>query len=121
MRRVNIKLTEEEQEQARFVRWCNYNGIVCHHSPNEIGGSTWVLKYRAIKMKVMGTSKGFPDLIVYLPKKKQFLIIEMKKCKGGYASKEQKEWLKRFEDSGIPQKVCHGSDEAIAFVKQYML
>ena len=115
----------EEDEQIAFVNWCHLNNIIVHHSGNEIGGSTSAIKARAIKMKKMGTSKGFPDLIVLVPVTGitgevdcyQMAIIEMKRQKGGTVSAEQKDWLEKLELAGIPCKVCHGADEAIDFIK----
>lgn len=115
----------EEDEQIAFVNWCRYNNIIVHHSGNEIGGSTRALKIRAIKMKKMGTSKGFPDLLVFVPIKGvtkeidayEMVAIEMKRKKGGVVSKEQKEWIDTLEKAGIACKVCKGADEAIDFVK----
>ncbi len=119
----------EQEEQMVFVEWCHYMGIKCHHCANEIGGSTPALKLRAIKAKRMGTSKGFPDLLVCVPIKGvtgevdsyQLLAIEMKRKKGSVTSKEQKEWLGILEMAGIPSKVCKGADEAIEFVKECVL
>lgn len=115
----------EEDEQIAFVTWCHLNGILVHHSGNEIGGSTKALKIRAIKMKKMGTSKGFPDLLVFIPIKGvtkeidayEMAVIEMKRKKGGVVSKEQKEWITVLEMAGIPCKICKGADEAIDFIK----
>ena len=119
----------EEDEQKTFVEWCHINGIRCHHCANEVGGSTRALKLRAIKAKKMGTSKGFPDLLVLVPIKGvtrevdsyQMLAIEMKRKKGSVTSKEQKEWIKILELAGIPSRICKGCDEAIEFVKEYMV
>lgn len=119
-------IASEEDEQTAFVQWCRLQGFKVHHSPNEIGGSTWAVKARAIKMKKLGTSKGFPDLLVFLPIKDcydkvgtyQPLAIEMKRTKGSTTSPEQKEWGKVFELAGIPFKVCKGCEEAMKFVRQ---
>lgn len=115
----------EEDEQMAFVQWCHLNKILVHHSGNEIGGSTRAMKARAIKMKKMGTSKGFPDLLVFIPVYNindhvdcyQMCAIEMKRKKGSTTSKEQKEWLKVLQASGAMSAVCKGCDEAIAFVE----
>jgi len=120
---------KEEDEQIALVNWCQYNGIICHHCANEIGGATTALKMRAIKAKKMGTSKGFPDLLVLVPIKGvtgevdsyQMLAIEMKRKKGSTTSPEQKEWLERLELAGIPSRVCKGCDEAIDFINEYMV
>lgn len=114
----------EEDEQIAFVQWCRLQGITVHHSGNEIGGSTRAVKARAIKMKKMGTSKGFPDLLVFIPiagatgeiDAYQICAIEMKRRKGGSVSKEQKQWLEVLQASGAMCAVCHGADEAIAFI-----
>ena len=72
--KADLALTEAEEQMA-FVQWCRFNNIICHHSGNEVGGSTRALKLRAIKMKKMGTSKGFPDLLVLIPIKGIDLIL----------------------------------------------
>lgn len=114
----------EEDEQIAFVQWCRLQGITVHHSGNEIGGSTRAMKARAIKMKKMGTSKGFPDLLVFIPiagatgeiDSYQMCAIEMKRRKGGSVSKDQKQWLEVLQASGAMCALCHGADEAIAFI-----
>lgn len=124
MTRVSI-LPYEEDEQIAFVEWCRANNILVHHSGNEIGGSTRALKARALKMKRMGTSKGFPDLLVFIPiigvtgepDAYQACAIEMKRRKGGTVTKEQKKWLETLQASGLMCAVCHGADEAIAYVE----
>ena len=120
---------KEEDEQIAFVSWCRMKKIVCHHSGNEFCGSTAAIRVRAIKMKKLGTSKGFPDLLCFLPVKNlingqidayQPIAIEMKRQKGSTTSPEQKEWLRIFEKAGIPCAVCKGCEKAIEFVKTQM-
>ena len=73
----------------------------------------------------MGTSKGFPDLLVFIPVYGiagdvdcyQMCAIEMKRKKGSTTSKEQKEWLEILQASGAMSAVCKGADEAIKFVE----
>lgn len=123
MKKTIIPLESEEQQS--FVQWCQLNKIIVHHSPLEIGGSSRAVKVRAIKMKKMGASKGFPDLLVFIPVKGitrhvdsyQMCAIEMKRKKGSTTSPEQKEWLKVLELAGIPCAICRGADEAIKFVE----
>lgn len=123
---MNRPVPTEDVEQMAFVEWCRLNGIIVHHSGNEIGGSSRAVKVRAIKMKKMGTSKGFPDLLLFIPisgvtgkvDSYQPLAIEMKRTKGSTTSPEQKEWLKVLELAGIPCSVCKGADAAIEFVQK---
>ena len=118
----------EEEEVIAFHQWLQINDIPHTHVPNEIGGSTSAIKARAVKMKKMGTSKGFPDLLVFIPitgvtgeiDSYQMCAIEMKRRKGGTVSKEQKRWLEILQASGAMCAVCHGADEAIAFVEAIM-
>ena len=122
---TNVPL--EEDEQRAFVAWCRLQGIRVHHSGNEIGGSIQAMKTRAIKMKQMGTSKGFPDLLVFVPitgvddeiDAYQMLAIEMKRLKGSTTTREQKEWGEVLEKAGIPFRVCKGAEKAIEFVEEY--
>lgn len=115
---------KEEDEQMAFVQWCRLNHIIVHHSGNEIGGSTPAMKARAVKMKKMGTSKGFPDLLVFIPVYGtlgeidcyQMCAIEMKRIKGSTTSREQKEWLTILEASGVICAVCKGAEKAIEFI-----
>lgn len=120
---------KEDEEQIAFVQWCRLNKIIVHHSGNEIGGSTAAVKVRAIKMKKMGTSKGFPDLLLFLPVTNlidgkvdayQPVAIEMKRQKGSTTSPEQREWLRILEKAGIPCAVCKGAAEAIKYVNGLM-
>lgn len=116
----------EEEEQKAFVSWCRLRGYVVQHSGNEIGGSTSAMKARAVKMKKLGTSKGFPDLLVFVPfsgigdeiDAYQPLAIEMKRVKGSTTSPEQLAWGDVLEKSGIPFRVCKGCQEAIDFVAE---
>ena len=115
----------EEDEQMAFVQWCRIQDIRVHHSGNEIGGSISAMKARAVKMKKMGTSKGFPDLLVFIPVYGatghidcyQMCAIEMKRRKGSTTSREQLAWLDILQASGAMCAVCKGADEAIAFVE----
>lgn len=125
MRKTTAKVPLEEEEQMAFVEWCRLHDIIVHHSGNEIGGSTSAMKARAVKMKKMGTSKGFPDLLVFIPAYGatgeadcyQMCAIEMKRRKGSTTSKEQKEWLQILAGSGAMSAVCKGAEEAINFVE----
>ena len=121
---VNLPL--EEEETKAFHQWLQIQNIPHTHIPNEIGGSTSAMKARAVKMKKMGTSKGFPDLLVFIPvygitgriDAYQMCAIEMKRRKGSTTSPEQKEWLRVLQSSGVMCAVCKGADEAIKFVEK---
>jgi hypothetical protein len=125
MPKVTRIVPKEEDEQIAFVGWCRLNGILVHHCANELGGSTAAIKARGRKMKRLGTSKGFPDLLVFIPvygatgdiDAYQMCAIEMKRKTGGRVSIEQKEWLEVLQASGVMSAVCKGADEAIEFIE----
>lgn len=76
----------------------------------------------------MGQSAGVWDYEIYVPifgvtgeiDDYQLIKIEMKRRYGGTVSPEQKKWQKVYETAGIPNKICKGAKEAIAFVEQFM-
>lgn len=115
----------EDEEVTAFHQWLQLQNIPHTHVPNEAGGSTPAMKARAVKMKRLGTSKGFPDLLVFIPVYGvsgevdcyQMCAIEMKRKKGGRVTAEQKEWLEILQASGVMSAVCKGAEEAIAFVE----
>ena len=86
------------------------------------------------QVKRMGYTKGTPDIMVFQPGRSPYvhgLLIEMKAKKGtvsatgkvsrdGVASEEQKAWGKRAEENGYRYHVCHGAEEAIAIIRNYM-
>ena len=120
---VNVPL--EDEEVMAFHQWLALNHIPHSHIPNETWGSTPAMKARAIKMKRMGTSKGFPDLLVFVPvygidgdpDAYQMCAVEMKRIKNSRTSQEQKEWLGILSASGVLCAVCKGAGEAIEFIE----
>ena len=121
---MKLQPTEEEEQKA-FVDWLNAKKYPHHHSPNEGGGGRQNA-IRGARMKRLGTSKGFWDLIIFLPVKGitgtidsyQPIMIEMKVQKGGQVSSEQRSWGHIYEKAGIPCRICKGAGEAIAFVEE---
>lgn len=106
----------EAEEQVRFVNWCRARGYKIHHSPNETGSSPEARR-RAIRMKRAGTSKGFPDLLVFIDEPRIAVAIEMKStAKTARATPEQREWLKVLSKHGFHAAICHGFEEAKEFI-----
>ena len=84
----------------------------------------------ATKMKRAGLSKGVPDILIFFRQEETIeagvnyicpgLALEMKVRKGGVVSKDQKDWMKRLEAQGWQCHICHGADEAIAAIEEYL-
>lgn len=110
----------EEQDQILLVNWVrrHHPGLAesLHHSPN--GG--YRNKATGARMRLMGTSPGFPDLVFFYPTDRhQGLAIELK-AEGGRASPNQLAWLDRLKAAGFLTAVCFGLDEARRTIEEYI-
>lgn len=127
--RVANNIPLEDDECIVFSDWLELNNIPHAHVANESRSSSRNAMIRGAKLKRMGQSKGVWDYEVYIPIKGvtgkvdcyELVKIEMKRKKGGTVSPEQKAWGNIYEKAGISKKICRGADEAIDFVKSFML
>lgn len=82
-------------------------------------GGMFTSMKQAIKMKMTGYVKGFPDLQICEPNEKYHgLFIEVKTDKG-VVSKEQKEWIKQLNKRGYYATYVKGSEDAIKVIDAY--
>lgn len=103
------KQKSEERAQIEFVNWVHRlhpeQWEWLHHSPN--GGKRDART--AGKMKLMGTKKGFPDLVLYEARGPfNGLVIEAKKDKDEKPTLEQMKWLDHFCALGYSVWVADG-------------
>nr|WP_314566562.1 VRR-NUC domain-containing protein [uncultured Campylobacter sp.] len=104
----------EDHEMMYFADWLRVNKIPFTHVANERVASVQYKK----KLKAMGTSAGFPDMLVFLPSK--IVFVEMKRAKKSLSrvSDEQEDWIGTINCYGYAKaRVCYGSGEAIDFIK----
>ena len=104
----------EDWEMKFFAGWLKRNNLKFTHVANERVASVQYKK----KLKTMGTSAGFPDMLVFLPSK--IVFVEMKRAKKSLSrvSDEQKGWIDTINCYDYAKaKVCYGSGEAIDFIK----
>jgi len=113
----------ENQEQKMLCDWMTCHGLLYAHVPNQSGG-VGEASQRAItqaKLKRIGLKPGFPDLLVFdaPPSCPQYVgvAIELKRRKGSKASLLQLCWLEDLERRGWAARVCHGADDAIAWLE----
>jgi len=88
-----------------------YSGCKIHHSPNE-GKRGHVSQY---KIKHMGVSAGFPDLLIFYRGKK--IAIELKAGKNK-PTEAQLDWLMILDSNGIKSRCCTGFESAKQFIDQ---
>lgn len=113
----------EEREQAELVAWFKREhgeaaAARLHHSPN--GGARH--KATAARMKLLGVRRGFPDLVLYLPRHgRPGLAIEFKPTEPARrVSKEQRQWLEWLAECGFEAHVARGIEEAQQILTAYM-
>lgn len=109
----------EEPEHIAFVTWFRWQfPALLFHIPNgELRDSNrGRAAIRGKKLKAMGVIKGVLDLFV----PEWFLWIEMKRCKGGRLTPEQKDFKERMEKVGYYVIVANGCDDGIVKVKEFL-
>lgn len=115
---------EEHQEQCALICWwayqCQALGVpenLLFAIPN--GGDRNVLVGK--KLKLEGVRRGVPDLFLAYPVGNfHGLFIEMKRCKGGRTSPEQRAMLDMLSDHGFSVAICAGFKEAKAVIEGYL-
>lgn len=101
------------------------------HIGNEAGqAGTKNIVIMMSKKKAQGTSKGFPDYVILIPSGKHniMLLVELKKARGvmgglngSTIDEEQITWIQELTSTvGVFAHICHGSDEAIDLVDEYI-
>ena len=72
-------------------------------------------------LKAEGFLPGVADLIIFEPRGGfSCMMLEMKRRRGGVVSDNQFDFLAQAEARGAFTAVCHGADEAIALIDEYM-
>lgn len=113
----------EDQIAISLVQYMSLKGLHFHHSPNETG-QTPEARRRASRMKAQGTSPGYPDYTILIPARRypnaktRIMFLELKRRTGSKTTVEQKEWVQRLNEEGIPARICKGLDEAQAFIDE---
>lgn len=108
----------EKDEGKVLVAWLRINHIPFTHIPNETGHDEYA-KRRAIRMKQQGTSKGFPDYIIFLVNV-GIIFIELKRQTGSSTSIQQKEWIEIINKTpGSAGIIAKGAQEAIDFISSF--
>jgi len=79
---------------------------------------------QAMKMKATGSSKGFPDLFIYAPRRVDEIpycgcALELK-VKGNYPSPEQKEWILKLQKNGYYAEVVTDYEMVINRINWYL-
>lgn len=120
---TNPKTASEHQEQAALFAWAQLAQgrwpelSLLHAIPN--GGKR--SPATAALLKAEGVKPGVPDICLPVSRSGfHGMYIELKRCKGGKVSAEQKIWLASLEKEGYKCAVCHGWDSAREEIERYL-
>lgn len=116
VRVISRKSPSERLEQIRFIAWLKKEGFRCHHSPN--GGKRHLLE--AYNLKMMGVSKGFPDVFVPLSSGHYHSFFVEMKSEKGKLTEEQKDWIEYLKDKGFYAGCAHSFEEAKNMFLEYL-
>lgn len=107
----------EQSEQFKLIVWLQKKQLIHHHSPN---GMKAVSYSEAAKHKRLGTSSGFPDLILpYARKGHHGLFIELKRVYGGKLSERQIFWRDFLLKGGYAWHEAQGCAHAKQIICDY--
>lgn len=122
MRRKTFKAKRSSEEyvaQVHVVRWLmiQYPDVLFCAT---LGGVRVGIGL-ARKLKMQGYQAGIPDLVIYEPRKGYHgLMIEMKKEIGGVVSDSQMCWGRELISRNYKFEICHGEDQAMKVIKEYL-
>ena len=107
----------ESGEQEAVVQFCELMRIPVVHIPNEGKRSAAY----AAQMKRMGLAKGFPDLFIPVARSGfHGLMIELKRDEKARPTETQRAWVEYLNRAGYRAAVCHGAEEAIREIENYI-
>jgi hypothetical protein len=107
-------LGPEDRCQIQVCQYATlqYKGIMVHHSPNSGKRS----KFEQYRLKILGVSSGYPDLVLVYKGLKIALELKVGKNK---ATEKQEKWIEALNKAGIPAKVCVGFDQSKEFIDKH--
>lgn len=106
----------EDAEQNELRKLLDASGLRWFHVPN--GG--FRDHVTAARLCSLGVKTGVPDILITSRPPKRLeargVAIELKTRDGGRVLPDQRRWIQGLTEDGWVVAVCHGSDEAVAFL-----
>lgn len=109
----------EADEQTQLNEWCEKQGILFTHIPNEAKRSKRV----GAELVKQGMKKGFPDNFIPIARNGYHgLFIELKRRDKSKSrvSDEQRDWIEKLNAEGYCAEICYGADAAITVIENYI-
>ena len=126
-----LPIPTEFEEQCKTIKWARM-ATLFDSRLNLLHGDSSGVRVPigcAVKMKRAGAIKGWPDLFLAAPiiswngnEQVEYhgLFLELKRRKGGKVDPEQAEIHRLLREQGYRVEVCHGSDQAIKVIMDYL-
>tara|TARA_R110000787_G_scaffold87489_4_gene186404 strand:+ start:5840 stop:6229 length:390 start_codon:yes stop_codon:yes gene_type:complete len=109
----------EANLQSNVIKYLNLQYPSIRYCAS-LGGQYQRYPSQRNKAKSTGYVKGFPDLGIYEARGSYFgLFLEIKQ-KGGYPTKEQKQWIEDLNKNGYYACVVKGLDAIIEVIDEYL-
>lgn len=112
----------EYDEQCQVFEWSKYeaNKHPCLKFMYSTLNGVRLTIGQAMKARRSGNKRGVPDIVLpFNNGNYSGLYIELKTIKG-YASKEQKEYIKFLSENNYKAIICRGANEAIDAISEYL-
>lgn len=105
----------EDEEEIAFKEWCDSQGLLNFHVPQETYTKSW---RQLAHNTALGVLKGVSDHWVKLPTplhpNGSLIVIELKRRKGNTPTNEQINFMSEMEEiDNVTAVCCYGADEAI--------
>jgi VRR-NUC domain len=118
MRRKIVKEGSEASVQMSIVKYLRFQYPFALYSATAGGVKTSFMQ--SARLKMTGYVAGVPDLLIFEPCNGfHGLMIEVKKDSKSYATKEQKEWIKKLNERNYKAHVCKSFEDAKNIIDQY--
>jgi len=110
-----LEVPKEEVEQIKLADYCKIKRLPHTHIANERMASVNFKK----KLKAMGVSSGFPDMLIFLPSKILFVELKREKKSLTKVSDYQEEWIETINLYDYAKaEVCYGAGAAIDLIEK---
>lgn len=110
----------EKYHQKQLVYWFNLQYPQFENLLVHVPNGQNVGQKKGAELKKMGLVKGFPDLVLFIPRLQPGLIIEMK-TKGGRLHGDQPKVITQLKSQGYRVDVCYSFYQARQVIQDYLI
>lgn len=118
IKRKIVKYGSEAAVQMAIVKYIRFQYPFALYCATAGGVKTSFMQ--AARLKMTGYVAGVPDLLIFEPCNGfHGLMIEVKKDKNSYPTKQQKQWMDDLNKRGYSAHVCKSFEDAKTVIDKY--